>query len=216
MGTTLEDIREIIRDLGKAQKKTQESLQETQKSMRESQEKTTQKSMREAQEKTQKSLREAQRETEVSLRKLSKELAQTNGNFLESFVQGDLVTPLRKWGIEVHHVQPRVGFVNPDGTKGIEYDLVAINGREVVVVEVKTTLTTDMVDIFVGKLKKFKSQYQEYANNTLYGGMAYLGETDDSPKAYAEKKGLFLFQALGGRDDVTIISNKKNFKPQTF
>ena len=205
--TTLEDIREIIRDLGKAQKKTQESLQETQKAMRE------------AQEKTQKS----QRETEVSLRRLSKELAQTNGNFnrkwgnfLESFVQGDLVTLLRKWGIEVHHVQPRVGFVNPDGTKGAEYDLVAINGREVVVVEVKTTLTTDVVDIFVGKLKKFKSQYQEYANNTLYGGMAYLGGTDDSPKAYAEKKGLFLFQAPGGKNDVTIISNKKNFKPQAF
>ena len=60
-----------------------------------------------------------------------------------------------------------------DGTKEHEYDLVALNGKEAVVVEAKTTLKTHDVDVFLIKLKKFKKSFPNLSyKRVIYGAIA--------------------------------------------
>ena len=65
------------------------------------------------------------------------------GKLIESLVEGDLVNLLQRRGIAVHHTvtNPRQNY----GERRWEFDIVAINGEEVVVVEVKTTLRAQIL-----------------------------------------------------------------------
>jgi hypothetical protein len=95
-----------------------------------------------------------------------------------------------------------------------EYDIVAVNGDAVVVIEVKNKLQKRMVDSFVGKkLPKFKEVFPEYRDRKLFGGMGALVVRDDVGR-YAEKAGLYVLTQTseGGADFI----NRKNFKAREF
>ena len=221
---TLEDIQEVMRDLGHSQKKTQESLQETQESLQE-----TQRAMKESRKETEKSLQETQRamresrkETEESFRNLNKSLDKANGNFnnkwgafMEGLVKGDIVRLLNEWNIQVEKVMPRVKIRRKDYTIKNEYDLIVVNGAEIVVVEVKTTLSAEKLNIFVDKMVRFKKNFPEYSDKNIYGGVAYIEADGDSAKN-AEKEGLFVIEAPGGPTSVSTIINVQGFKPKAF
>ena len=221
---TLEDIQEVMRDLGHSQKKTQESLQETQESLQE-----TQRAMKESRKETEKSLQETQRamresrkETEESFRNLNKSLDKANGNFnnkwgafMEGLVKGDIVRLLNEWNIQVEKVMPRVKIRRKDYTIKNEYDLIVVNGAEIVVVEVKTTLSAEKLNIFVGKMVRFKKNFPEYSDKNIYGCVAYIEADGDSAKN-AEKEGLFVIEAPGGPTSVSTIINVQGFKPKAF
>ena len=68
------------------------------------------------------------------------------GKLMESLVEGDLVGLLQQRGIAVQHTvtNPRQNY----GERRWELDIVAVNGEEVVVVEVKTTLRVPGIDLF--------------------------------------------------------------------
>ena len=99
------------------------------------------------------------------------------GKLIESLVEGDLVGLLQQRGIAVHHTvtNPRQNY----GERRWEFDILAINGAAVVVVEVKTTLRVPDVDRFVGRLNEFPELMPEYASRRICGAVAYL-------KAYQE------------------------------
>ena len=200
---TIEELKRIVRDLGKAQQETERVQQETKK----------------AQQKTQR----AQQETEVALQKLSKSLDKASGNFnnkwgqfMENLVKGDLVGLLKERGIEVVRVQPRVIYLYENGDRKGEIDLLAINGEEVVAVEVKTRLIRKNVDHFVTrKLVNLKSFLPEYRDKKVYGAVAYL-DTADGSGEYAAERGLFVIEAGGGRPNLSAIVNERNFEPKVF
>ncbi|MDZ7696620.1 MAG: hypothetical protein U5R49_06780 [Deltaproteobacteria bacterium] len=76
-----------------------------------------------------------------------------------------------------------------------EFDLVAVNGGKVLVVEVKNKLDKRMVDRFVDrKLPKFKELFPEYEKYQAVGGMGALVVKDDVGR-YAEKAGLYVLTA---------------------
>ena len=83
------------------------------------------------------------------------------GKLMEALVEGDLVKLLQQRGIAVQHTvtNPRQNY----GERRWEFDIVAINGEEVVVVEVKTTLRVPDIDHFVGRLNEFPELMPEYA-----------------------------------------------------
>ena len=204
---TLEDLQNIVRDLGESQRELNESQKKTEESLREFQRKTE----------------ESQGKTEESLRKLSKNLDKANGNFnnkwgtfMENLVKGDLVALLKSRSIEVVRVQPRMVYLRPDGNMRGEIDLVAINGDEIVAVEVKTTLVKENVDDFVDKkLANFKIFFPEFADKKVYGGLAYL-DTTETVASHAEKRGLFLIAAGGAEAGLSVIVNGKDFLPTEF
>jgi len=122
------------------------------------------------------------------------------GKLVESLVEGDLIKLLNEQGILVHDVcSRRHGQKNG---QNYEFDLIARNGVEVVVVEVKTTLRPDDVKHFMKKLNLLKTWMPEYQENTVYGAMAWLQEHAGA-YVMAEKYGLFNIRATG--DSASIL-----------
>ena len=158
-----------------------------------------------------------QKETSKQIRLLSDNLDKINGNFnnkwgnfVESLVEGDLVKLLQDRKIDVIGVA-KEHKRTIDG-KDYEIDIIAINGQEIVAVEVKTTLEKIDVDKFVKKLKVFKDYFKEYTNRKIYGCVAYLRENQGSA-GYSQKQGLLVIRATGSSAS---IINKEEFKPKTF
>ena len=95
-----------------------------------------------------------------------------------------------------------------------EYDIVAVNGDAVLVIEIKNKLQKRMVDMFVGKkLPKFAEVFPEFRGRRLFGGIGALVVNDDVSR-YAEKAGLYVLTQTseGGAG----IANRKNFRAKEF
>lgn len=132
------------------------------------------------------------------------------GRFVESLVEGDLVAMLQKKNIEVETISERVrGKRNGEH---FEFDIVAVNGEEVVVVEVKSTLRAEDIRHFLDRLENFTRWSPLYKGKKVYGAVAYL-QVVQSAEIYAERQGLFVIRATG--DSASII-NRDGFLPKTF
>ncbi|HKK79757.1 MAG TPA: hypothetical protein VJ933_09010 [Phaeodactylibacter sp.] len=132
------------------------------------------------------------------------------GRLVESLVEGDLVPILRERGIEIEQTSRRVKGSHKG--QNYEFDILALNGPEVVVVEVKTTLKPRHIRKFVDKMGSFKTWVKRYAPNTVYGAVAFL-QADAGAEQMAENQGLFVIRATG---DSAAIVNKADFVPRAF
>lgn len=166
---------------------------------------------------TDRQFKETDRKFQDTDRKLDKRFNELYGLFssqwgrlVESLVEGDLVPILQRRGIKVEQTARRV----KGSHEGLsyEFDIVARNGTEVVVVEVKTTLKPKHIREFLNKMSSFKTWVEEYAPNTIYGAVAFL-QADAGAEQMAENKGLFVIRATG---DSAAIVNKADFVPRTF
>ena len=132
------------------------------------------------------------------------------GKLMESLVEGDLLKILQAQGIEVTSTHPNVK--HRSAKDQYEYDILAVNGKEVVGVEVKTTLRVKHVKLFLEELKKFTHRLPHFKDSIIYGAVAFLKAEEESAK-YAEKQGLFVIRATGSS---TSLINEKGFKPKVF
>ena len=132
------------------------------------------------------------------------------GKLLESLVRGDLVSLLQERGIEVETTHPRVS--GRRNGRHFEVDILAVNGEEVVAVEVKTTLRSEHVTEFVSKLSVLPEWTSVCRDRRIFGAVAYL-DTGDSVIAYAERQGLFVIRATGSSASIV---NPPDFKPRAF
>ena len=148
--------------------------------------------------------------TDRRLKELDKLYNGQWGKLMESLVEGDLVKMLKERGIDVR--QTSRNLKNEGGERNWEFDLLAVNGDEVVVVEVKTTLKVKDVDHFLNKLGDFKELVPYHKDKKLYGAVAYL-KSDEFSNSYAEKKGLFVIRATGSSAK---IINGEGFKAKKF
>ena len=212
---TRKDIRETqknIKELSASQKETDQQIKRFSAELSLSQKETDQQIKRFSAE-----LSLSQKETGKLIKENSKGLREARdlftsqwGRLIESLVEGDLVKLLNEKGIEVDST-----LTNMKGQyEGVnwEFDIVAVNGREVVLVEVKTVLKVRDVDHFKKKLKVFTSWRPEYRGKRVYGAVAYL-RAGESSSNYAENQGLFVIRATGNSSS---IINKKGFKPKVF
>ena len=95
-----------------------------------------------------------------------------------------------------------------------EYDLVAVDGSRVLVVEVKNKLNERMVDDFVEKkLPRFKALFPEYADYQIIGGIGAL-VVKDAVGRHAEKSGLYVLTQAD--DGGAALLNRKGFMPRVF
>ena len=67
----------------------------------------------------------------------------------------------------------------------------------------------------MNKLNLFKKYFPEYSDKKIYGAVAYVKANKELLES-AEEKGLFLIQAPGGENSVTIIANPDGFVPKTY
>ena len=171
----------------------------------------------EMQEKAAVEMEETREEEKQRKKEVDKEMKELRGLFtsqwgklMESLVEGDLVGLLSGCGIAVHSIHPRV-YGRRNGTH-YEFDIVAGNGDEVVVVEVKTTLKSEQVTEFLEKLQRFTVYEPLYQGKRIYGAVAYL-KADSSVTLYAERQGLFVIRATGSSASIV---NDEEFVPRVF
>lgn len=150
------------------------------------------------------------KETDKKIKELTYLFTSQWGKLVESLVEGDLVRLLTARNIEVQRT-----IQNIEGTfqgRNYEFDIIAVNGREIVIVEVKTTLRPDDVKNFIDKLNHAKIWLHEYRDKTIYGAVAYL-KAQAGSAAMAVNKGLFAIRATGNSAH---LINDADFEPKAF
>ncbi len=151
------------------------------------------------------------KETDKKLNKLEQLFTSQWGKLIESLVEGDLINILNSYGINIEETTTRLKS-GRRAAADYEFDIIAHNGDEVVVVEVKTTLRPDDVKHFTHKMSHFKQWVKLYREKKVFGAMAFL--TSDSEAALmAEKRGMHVIRATGNS---AAIVNKSGFKPKTW
>jgi hypothetical protein len=196
-----EKFKETDRILTEKFQETDKQLKETDKQLKE-----TDKQLKE----TDRMLSSKFSETDRKIRKLDQLFTSQWGKLVESLVEGDLVKLLNQKGIAVHRTVQRADG-NYQG-QNFEYDIIAINGAEIVIVEVKTTLRPDDVTDFHEKLWKAKTYLPEYHDKIIYGAVAFI-TVEGSSHRMAEKQGFFVIRATGSSSSIV---NRENFKPKAF
>ncbi len=192
----------LVREVAEEQKETDRQLKATDKRL-----KATDKQLKA----TDKQLKATDRQLKATDSRFNTQW----GRLVESLVEGSLVPLLRARGIEVRQTSRRVEveFRTPGGErKQKEFDILVVNGDEAVAVEVKTTLTPDMVKYFLSAMEDFKRYFPDYGHKRVYGAVAYLRSESEAAK-YAERQGLFVVRATG---DSASIVNAEWFVPKAF
>lgn len=201
---TSEEIWKILSKLSESQEKTGRQISK----LSASQEKTGRQisELSASQEKTGHQIQE----TRQSIRSLHNLFTTQWGKLMECLVKGDLIKLFNEKGLEVGGLSQE----HSRAFNGVDYefDIIAVNGAEIVVVEVKTTLGLNDVDHFIKKLKDFRKVFPEYQRNAIYGAVAYLKANQGSDRS-AERKGLFIIRATGSSAS---IANKEGFQPKSF
>ena len=197
----LHETDQIVKETAIQMKETDRQTKETRKQM-----KDTDQQMKE----TDRYLKTLAKESDKRIKELDELFKGQWGKLMEALVEGDLVKLLQNKGIQVDRTYTNVKGVYKG--RSWEIDIIAVNGNETVVVEVKTTLRMRDVNLFIKKLNLFTTLNPEHKGKKIYGAVAYL-KTNQSSDSYAGEQGLFVIKATGSS---ACITNSKNFKPKNF
>lgn len=187
---TMQDIKLAIAELVKSQQETNKKFQETDKQIKE----------------TGLQLKETDKKVKEAINLFTTQW----GKLIESLVEGEIVRLFTEKGIQVDYISTRVKGRKNDSN--FEFDIIAYNGNEIVVVEVKTTLKVQDVHKFRDKLTKVKIWLPKYSNHKIHGAIAFL-KADEQSDTFSESKGLWVIRATG--DSASII-NEENFQPRIY
>ena len=169
--------------------------------------------IRENNEQIRKSREEFDRDIKKSREEFDKSMAEVNqnlggigntqGEIAEDLFRRNTKAALNDYGIpidQVHH--------NLRTTGGREYDIVAVNANQAVVIEIKTKLKARDVEKFLQtQLPQFKSAFPEFRDYAVYGGMGALVLSKEQE---LELCGLGLFVFTQGEDGITRVRRPEN------
>lgn len=153
---------------------------------------------------------ESARAAEKRMDKLESLFVTQWGRLVESLVEGDLVPLLNSRGIAVQQTTRR--HEGCHNGRNYEFDIIALNGETIVIVEVKTTLAPQDVRDFLDELSHVREWIPLYADKRICGAVAYLQQTGEAA-SMAAKRGLFTIRATGASASIT---NTPAFKPKAF
>ena len=192
---TLDDVWRLFQETDRRFQETDRKFQETDRKFQE----------------TERLLREQSQATEKKINALEKLFTSQWGKLMESLVEGDLVPLLIQRGIAITDATTRLKGQRPGGGN-YEFDIIAHNGEEIVVVEVKTTLKPQDVEDFLQRLGQLKQWVPRYAKNRIYGAVAWL-TADAGAERMVENRGLFSIRATGHSAS---IQNPPTFTPRAW
>jgi len=149
-------------------------------------------------------------ETARLINELREEYKNRWGELVESLVSGCLLRILQKSDIPVKKLRQNVR--NYKKEPNYELDIVASNGDEVVVVEVKSVLNPEAVKHFISQLNLVRNTSRRFRNQGMIGAVAFLKDHCDAAEM-AMKRGLLVIRATG---DSAVIINEEGFQPTRF
>ena len=129
------------------------------------------------------------------------------GDLEENLAISGLINQFNKRGIKIDRV-----IQDHPASHIIEFDFIALNDTEAVVIEVKCNLKHSDVYKFLKRLKQVQKICLELKlkDKKVYGAVAFLTNSTKKSRDVAQKEGLFLISGTGD----TIIESPKNFKPK--
>jgi len=203
VGEEIRELRESIRELREGDRELRERDRELRERNRELQEYLR---------KMEEERRRESLETERKIRELSNLFTTQWGKLVEALVEPGAVNLFRQRGIKVRRSARRIEVEDEEGRKIAEYDIFLENDREVVIIEVKTTVKKEEVDELLKKLDEFKKLNPKYEKYQVYGAIAGI-TFDEGVDRYAYKKGLFVLKSEGG---LIRIVNDPGFSPRIW
>lgn len=151
------------------------------------------------------------KETDKQLKRLSGLFTTQWGKLMEALILPSCLKLFKLRGIDIQRTYSNVKI---QGKKlDAEFDIVLANGKEVVIVEVKTTMTPNYVDEFLEKMLNIRTYFPEFKEKIIYGAVAGIKYENASDK-YAYKNGLFVL--INSGENIIKIANKKQFEPKEF
>ncbi len=213
---TFEKVWVMFQETDKKFQEASKKTQETERILKE-QSRETDRILKEQSRETDKKLQETERilkdqfrETARLISELREEYKNRWGELIESLVSGNLLRMLEARGIPVSKTRKHV--MQYKGEPNYEFDILASNGDEVVVVEVKSTLNPWGVKHFIDQIKLARKTSRRFRKQRIIGAVAYLNDHCDA-STMAMKRGLLVIRAPG---DSAVIINDKDFVPLRF
>ena len=200
MTTTIDDIRQILKELAQSQQELNQSQQELSQA---------QKELSQAQKETDKQIKETDKQINRVSRQIG-ELGNRLGEFVEWQVRPAVVRLFQERGIDVHEFHPGISVKRDN--EGLEVDLLVVNDRDAILVEVKSKLTQRDVDEHLQRLVKFKRLMPRFRDVKALGAVAAM-VVPDEVASYAYRQGLFVLVQSG---ENVVILNDAEFTPQVW
>jgi hypothetical protein len=200
MTATIEDIREILKELAQSQQELSQSQQELSQSQQE---------LSQAQKETDKQIKE----TDKQINRVSKQIGELGnrlGEFVEWQVRPAVVRLFQERGIDVHEFHPGISVKRDN--EGLEIDLLVVNDTDAILVEVKSKLTQRDVDEHLQRLAKFKRLMPRFRDVKALGAVAAM-IVPDEVASYGCRQGLFVLVQSG---ENVIILNDAEFTPRVW
>ncbi|GCE62514.1 DUF3782 domain-containing protein [Microcystis aeruginosa] len=200
MTATIEDIREILKELAQSQQELSQSQQELSQA---------QKELSQAQKETDKQIKE----TDKQINRVSKQIGELGnrlGEFVEWQVRPAVVRLFQERGIDVHEFHPGISVKRDN--EGLEIDLLVVNDTDAILVEVKSKLTQRDVDEHLQRLAKFKRLMPRFRDVKALGAVAAM-IVPNEVASYGCRQGLFVLVQSG---ENVIILNDAEFTPRVW
>ena len=212
---SMDDLRQVMKELAEQSRETDRKLAEQAAASRAEAERRAadfERRVAEADRQTAE-LKRQMRETDRKIAAVGKQIGDLGnrlGEFVEGVVRPGLVRLFRERGLDVRETHQEV--VSERHGRKAEIDLLAIDDRVAVAVEVKSKLAHRDVEDHLARLAAFKEMFPRYADMDVYGAMAAM-VLPDKQVQYAERCGLFV---IGQAGDDAVLVNSPGFEPRAW
>jgi hypothetical protein len=179
---TLDDVWATIDRIGKAHEESEKARQEGEKTMQE--------------------VREAIKETQKTLNKAIGGLSNTLGSLIEHIMTPDLPRKFKQFGFTFNRITT-VKWADGENNIYAEIDGLLENGKQAMIVEVKTTLRNEDVDDHLARMEKVRAYAGLHNDKREFLGAMAAAIIDKSAREYALKKGFFVIEPSGENMKVT-------------
>ena len=155
------------------------------------------------------------KETDKKIKEVSRQIGNLGnrlGQFVEEMVRPAVVRLFQSRGLDVHQVMKNVTAYDDAGQFRLEIDLLVINQKTLVAVEVKSNLGQDDVKEHLERLALIKDCFPQYADYQVMGAVAGAVVPEEVGR-FAYRQGLFVLAQNG---DTMEICNDDRFAPHTW
>jgi predicted AAA+ superfamily ATPase len=155
-------------------------------------------------------------ETDRLIKELSKNIGGVNktlGNWAEEMTAINLCDKFNALGYNFIHAN-RNNKYKKDGQDFVEVDVLLENGEYAMPVEVKVSLSIELVDMHLRRLGRLREWLDWHEDKRRLMGAVAGVITPDNVKEYAQNRGLYVVAQSG--DSVMIAPAPKGFTPQVW
>ena len=157
---------------------------------------------------------ERQKEIDRLMKENAKQMKETDrrlglydnryGKMLEHMVKPNLVKTFCKLGFQVTKASQNIFYKDENDKTILELDFALENGDKVIIVEVKSRLTTEDITLHTERMRKVKAHAELNGDNRIHLGAVAGIVINDNEMDFALKSGFYVLQPSGKTFAVTV------------